>query len=179
MNSSSRALNGCPEARIVPSAWNQGRVLQRADAVRWSVLLASDRSLGLPAIRSRSAPFTSTGGVLVGPHDAGIDLRPPVQIPAGVRVGAQPLLDRRPSAVVFPLREPVVTSFPRPGTLRDLVPLRTVLDPPQDSVDHLAVITPPATTLRKHARQQRLETIPLQISQITSHNTATIDHREP
>jgi hypothetical protein len=59
------------------------------------------------------------------------------------------------------------------------MPLRTVLSPPQDPVDHLPVITPPAATLRVHARQQRLKPLPVLISQITSHDETTIDHRNP
>jgi hypothetical protein len=55
------------------------------------------------------------------------------------------------------------------------MPLRTVLDPPQDPVDHLPVIPPPPAPLRIHTRQQRREPLPLLISQITSHDTSTID----
>jgi hypothetical protein len=59
------------------------------------------------------------------------------------------------------------------------MPLRTVLRTPQDPVDHLPMITPPPTTLRVHTRQQRLQAFPLTISQITSHDTQTIDHGQP
>jgi hypothetical protein len=59
------------------------------------------------------------------------------------------------------------------------MPLRTVLRTPQDPVDHLTVITPPTTAPREHARQQYLEAFPLQISQITSHDMATIDQPDP
>jgi hypothetical protein len=40
--------------------------------------------------------------VLVHPHDAGIDLRVPVQIGGGVSVGLQLPFDLRPGSVLFP-----------------------------------------------------------------------------
>jgi hypothetical protein len=98
--------------------------------------------------------------MLVSTHNAGIDLSGPVEIPTGVRVSLQPLQDPGPGAVLLPAGESVVAGLRRPVALRDLVPLRTVVDPPQNPVDHLPVITPPAPTLRVHARQQRLQAVP-------------------
>ena len=112
-------------------------------------------------------------------HDAGIDLGIPVQVPGCVRVCLQLLLDLRPGAVLFPPGEPVVAGFAWPVTIRDLLPLRAVRDSPQDPVDHLPVITPPATTLRPHARKQRFQPCPFLISQIPSHDLPTIDLHDP
>jgi hypothetical protein len=108
--------------------------------------------------------------MLMRAHDRRVDLRVPVQVTGGVRVGLQPLQDPGPGAVGLPLGEAVVTGLVWPVPVRDLMPLRAVADPPQNPVDHLPVITPPSTTLRNHARQQRLEPSPLNISQITSHD---------
>jgi hypothetical protein len=111
----------------------------------------------------------------MGTRDRRVGLRPPIQLPGGVRVGLQPQLDPGPGPVLFPLREPVIDRLPGPVTVRDLMPLRTVFGTPQDPVDHLPVITLPATTLRIHTQQQRLQP-GLLISQITSHDKTTIDH---
>ena len=51
--------------------------------------------------------------------------------------------------------------FPWPVAVGDLMPLRTVLGPPHDAVDHLTVITPPATTLRFHPFQTEIILDPL------------------
>jgi hypothetical protein len=59
------------------------------------------------------------------------------------------------------------------------LPLGSVLDPPQDPVDHLPVITPPPATLRQRAGQQRLQPRPLLITQIASHDIPTIDRYDP
>jgi hypothetical protein len=59
------------------------------------------------------------------------------------------------------------------------MPLRAVVDTPQNPVDHLPVITPPAATLQRRAGQQRLQPRPLLISQITSHNMPTINRHDP
>ena len=117
--------------------------------------------------------------MLMRSHDRGVDLGTPVEISGRVRVGLQPLLDPCPGAIGFPAGEPVVAGFRRSVAFRDLIPLRAIVDPPQDPIDHLPVITPPPTTLEHHGRQQRLQPLPLLISQITSHNTPTIDHRDP
>jgi hypothetical protein len=116
-------------------------------------------------------------GVLVHPHDAGIGLGVPVQVTGGVGVGLHPLFDPGPGPVLFPPREPVVAGLAWSVTFRNLVPLRAVLDPPQDPIDHLPVIAPPATTLRLHAGQQRLQSSPLVIAEIASHDT--INDRSP
>jgi pimeloyl-ACP methyl ester carboxylesterase len=42
-------------------------------------------------------------------------------------------------------------------------------DPPQESVDHLPVTAPPATTLRLHAGQQRFQSSPLIVAEVTGH----------
>jgi len=110
-------------------------------------------------------------------HDGGVDLGSPIEVSGRVRVGLQPLLDPGPGTVLLPARKPVVAGFRRPVPLGDLIPLGAVVDTPQNPVEHLPVITPPPTTLRRHGRQQRLQTHPVLISQITSHNTPTIDRR--
>jgi hypothetical protein len=102
---------------------------------------------------------------------------PPVQITCGVGVSLELTLAPGPGAVLLPHGEPVITRLERPVPLRDLTPLRAVLGPPQDPVDHLPVITPPATTLRDRARRQRLQPSPLLISQITSQDK--LNEREP
>src|SRR3954462_11799606 len=55
---------------------------------------------------------------------------------------------------------------------RNIPPLRPGPGPPQDPVDHLPVIVPPAPAARRPVRQQRLQPDPLRISQIV-----TIEHR--
>src|SRR5262245_35012949 len=101
--------------------------------------------------------------MLVRPHDRGIDLGSPVQIARSVRVGLQPLLDPCPRPVGLPPSEPVVAGLPRPIPLWDLTPLRAVVYPPENPVDHLPVIPPPTAALRSHARQQRHQPSPLRI----------------
>jgi hypothetical protein len=72
----------------------------------------------------------------------GLDLAVPVPIVGGIGVGLNPAFDPAPGPVPLPPGEPVVTRLRRPLPLRDFMPLRAVVDPPQDAVDHLPVITP-------------------------------------
>src|SRR3954447_17046854 len=55
---------------------------------------------------------------------------------------------------------------------RNIPPWRSGPGPPQDPVDHLPVIVPPAPAARRPVRQHRLQPDPLRISQIV-----TIEHR--
>src|ERR687897_3453175 len=59
-----------------------------------------------------------------------------------------------------------------PVAVRHVPPRRPGPGPPQDPVDHLPVIAPPASAARRPVRQQRLQPGPLPISQIV-----TIEHK--
>src|SRR4029450_5051014 len=64
------------------------------------------------------------------------------------------LLDARPSPVDLPAGKPLVAGLPWPITLGEVPPGRTGPGPPDDAVDHLAVVMPAATPLASW-RQQR------------------------
>src|SRR3954453_12070564 len=51
---------------------------------------------------------------------------------------------------------------------RNVPPWRPRPGPPQDSVDHLPVIVPPASAARRPVRQQRLQPGPLRVGQIVT-----------
>ena len=105
-----------------------------------------------------------------------VGLRPPVETTDSVRVGLQPAARSATRSRPAPTGRTGDRPSSRPVTIRDLMPLRTVLGPPQDPVDYLPVITPTSTTLRRHRGQQRCQPRPLPISQISSHDSTTIDH---
>src|SRR3954451_10255468 len=67
---------------------------------------------------------------------------------------------------------PPMQSSEVPVAGRHIPPWRPGPGPPQDPVDHLPVIVPPAAAARRPVRQQRLQPDPLRISQIV-----TIEHR--
>jgi len=60
------------------------------------------------------APFSDTGGVLVGPHDGGIDHHLPVDLPdrigPGLGMGQQSL----PASIGLPAPEPLIAGLPGP-----------------------------------------------------------------
>src|SRR3954468_22618053 len=67
---------------------------------------------------------------------------------------------------------PPVQGSEVPVAGRNIPPWRPGPGPPQDPVDHLPVIVPPAPAARRPVRQQRLQPDPLRISQVM-----TIEHR--
>src|SRR3954464_14971146 len=67
---------------------------------------------------------------------------------------------------------PPVQGSEVPVAGRNIPPWRPGPGPPQDPVDHLPVIVPPAAAARRPVRTHRLQPDPLRISQIV-----TIEHR--
>jgi transposase InsO family protein len=103
----------------------------------WSVLPASNPSLGLPVARPHSARLYAPRLRADAPAPRWNRPAHAVESTGRVRASLQLLLDPRPGPVLFPLREPVVPRLPRPVPLRNLMPLRTVFRTPQDAVDDL------------------------------------------
>ena len=100
------------------------------------------------------APFAGAGGMLMGPHDGGVDLGIPVQLTGTIGLGAQRSLDPGPGPVLLSARKPLVDRLPRPVPLGQVPPGDAAADPEQNAVEDLAVVTPAATPLRGHRWQE-------------------------
>ena len=115
---------------------------------------------GLPGCRpGRWRPFfTGASGMLVRPHHRGIHGHHPVnRLPVVADLGAGQ--DLVPGPIRSPPAQPLVARFPRPVALRQVPPRRPSAQFPQDPVDHLPVITPPAPRTISW-RQRRLDRRP-------------------
>ena len=84
--------------------------------------------------------------MLVGPDAAGIDADGPFHVPDGVVFDDHLVEDAFPGAVRGPDPQPFVRGLPRPVSLGQVAPRSPGAQLPQDCVDHLAVITPPAAS---------------------------------
>src|SRR6266498_3634474 len=127
--------------------------------------------------RLRRQPPCGTSGVLVGPNDRGVDLDLPVQLPGGVGVALHRLLDPRPGAVGLPAGEPLVAGLPGPIPLGQVPPGRPGPDPPDDAVDHLAMVTPAATPPASLEWQQWPQPLPLRIRKVSTSHGAPLSHQ--
>src|SRR5919112_69485 len=98
-----------------------------------------------PTLRSRMLPFSGAGGVLVGPHDGGVDHDVPVDLPDGIRAGLGMGQQALPGPISLPAAEPLIAGLPGPIALGQIPPRHPGGQLPQDSVDHLAMVGPLAT----------------------------------
>lgn len=115
---------------------------------------------------SRPGPlFTSPGRVLVGPHDRGVHRDGPAEILVRSGLCHQSGENPLPGAVHGPHPQPAVNTSPVAVLLRQVDPLRAGLKLVGDRFDHLAMVRPVATPLRRPVREQRLDSRPLRISQ--------------
>ena len=96
--------------------------------------------------------------------------------PAGVGIALHQLLDARPSPVDLPAGKPLVAGLPWPITLGEVPPGRIGPGPPDDAVDHLAVVTSAATPLASW-RQQRPQPLPLRVREICSSHGPPLSHQ--
>ncbi len=99
--------------------------------------------------------------VLVGAIDRGVHRNSPVNIPRGVNLGEQQLMDPVPDPV---RSEPAVTfphCLPRPELLRQVPPCDPTTVAVSNAFYDLAVITERAPALAVGTRQQRFNTGPL------------------
>lgn len=99
------------------------------------------------------APFAGSGRVLVGPHDRGVDRDGPVEVFVRVGLRHQSGEHPLPRAVGGPHPQPVVDPSPVTVLLRQVDPLRAGLELVGDGVDHLTMVTPAATPLRRPVRE--------------------------
>jgi hypothetical protein len=104
--------------------------------------------------------------VLVGADDGGVDRDVPVDLACGVGCGLDLLEQTLPCPVCGPQPVAFIDGLPRTETFGQVTPLHPRPHPVQNPVDHLPMITPPATTSVAD-RQERPQPFPLGISQIT------------
>src|SRR5262245_17071903 len=114
----------------------------------------------------------------MGAYGAGVDRELPHDVADRVVFDDDLVEDPVPRAVGGPAPQPFVPGLPRSVALRQVAPRCTGAQLPQNSVDHLAVITPlaAATTPR---RQQRLDTRPRRVGQLPTPNHARKANRTP
>lgn len=124
-----------------------------------------DRPMAWSAGSPTGAPFAGPGRVLVGADDRGVDGAGPVEVLVGVGLGHQRGEHPLPGAVDGPHPQPVVDTPPVAVLLRQVHPLSSGLELEGDRVDHLTMIPPAATRLRRAVREQRLDPRPLRVSQ--------------
>lgn len=117
--------------------------------------------------------------MLVGPDIRRVDRERPLQGADRVILDDHVLKDLLPGAILGPDPQSFVQRLPRPVLLRHVPPRRPGPQPPQDPVDHLPVIPPPATPTTIRRRQQRLDPRPRHIRQLTTPNTHEPDITNP
>ena len=100
--------------------------------------------------------------MLVGGGDRGIHADPPVNFPASIRLGQQPVPGAVPgvATVALPRRLPPTEHLPRQVTPGNPGPI-----PADDSLRHLAVVAERVAPPTRVRRQQRLDPLPLLITQ--------------
>ena len=104
--------------------------------------------------------------MLLGAGDRGIDADPPVNFPGRIRLGQQPAQHPVPGAVpgvatvALPPRPPRTEHLPRQVTPGNPGPI-----PADDSLRHLAVVAERVAPPTRVRRQQRLDPLPLLITQ--------------
>lgn len=133
------------------------------------------------SIVPRSGPLSPRpSGMLVSAGDGGVDgdhLQ--VQTPERVVLDLHALQQAGPGSILVPAFPPLVTGLPGPVPLRDIPPRRPGPQPPQNPVDHLAVIPPPPPP-PIDLRQQRLDPGPRHLGQLTtSHHKRSFDRNQP
>ena len=84
----------------------------------------------------------------------------PVQIASRIGFALQGLEEAQPGAVSAPAYEAIVTGLMRSIALRDVAPGGTRAEPPENAVDHLAVVAP-RLPLRGVGWEMRRERAPL------------------
>ncbi len=109
--------------------------------------------------------------VPVRPDHGRVHANRPLRPGVAVTTGLQRRQDHLPGAIGGPAPMPPMQGSEVPIAARHIPPRRPGPGPPQDPVDHLPVIVPPASAARRPVRQQRLQPKPLHISQIM-----TIEH---
>src|SRR5665213_1339384 len=126
------------------------------------------------APRGRAA---SASSVLMRAHHRRVDTGHPIQLTGGIGVSLHRGEHPGPGAVARPPVQPLPRRLPRPETLRQIPPRRPGPIPPRDRLDHLPMLTPPATATRRPIRQQRLDPRPRHITEHTSpgHERIVVD----
>lgn len=187
----------CPHAAPVVTTKDSGR--QRPSALRWTFVVKPPRERPSPsppgppppagqggtATASRSDvrrrnPFcvpgrrgrlpTGTGRVLMGPHHRGVHRDVPVDLPCDVGRRLGLLQQPFPRSVCRPQPVALIDRPPWPEPFRQVTPLH-----PGPHPDHLSMIPPPATPAVAH-RQERPQSFPLLICQITPPHDQNNDH---
>jgi hypothetical protein len=102
----------------------------------------------------------------MSPHDGGVDRDVPIDLTRHLGGGLDLLEQTFPGPVTRPQSVPFVDGLPRAEPFGQVTPRNAGPDPVQNPVDHLPVITPPATTPVAD-RQERPQPFPLSITQIT------------
>jgi hypothetical protein len=108
--------------------------------------------------------------MLMRTHDGGVDRDVPVDVTGRVVRRLDLLQQPLPCPVRRPLPKTFVDGLPRPEPLRKVTPVHPGSHPVEDPVDHLPVIPPPATTAIAD-RQERPQSFPLRIRQVTPPHT--------
>lgn len=104
--------------------------------------------------------------MLMCPHYGGVHRDVPVDVTRGLGFDLDLLEQAFPRSVGRPQPVPFVDGLPRPEPLRQVTPLHAGPHPVQNSVDHLPVIPPPATTPVTD-RQEQPQSFPFGIREIT------------
>lgn len=100
-------------------------------------------------------------------HARRVDRDVPVHVTRGVGCGLDLLQQMFPGAICGPQPVALVNSLPGPEPLGKVAPLHTGPHSVQNPVDYLPMVPPPATTTIAH-RQERPESFPLGIRQVTT-----------
>src|SRR6478735_11456314 len=112
--------------------------------------------------------------MLMRTDDGGVDRDVPVDLTCRVGRGLDLLEQTLPRPVRRPQSMAFVDGLPRPGPLGQVTPLHPGPHPVQNPVDHLLVVTPPAT-MPVADRQERPQPFPLGITQIAPPHTRIND----
>lgn len=107
-----------------------------------------------------------SGRVLMDAGDGRVDADRPVGALSLIAVSTQPVQDGLPPAVQRPTVMPVVDRLPVAIHRREITPCRARASPEEHSIDHHAVIAPPATPLGHGRGRQRLQLLPFLIGQV-------------
>jgi len=153
---------------FVPLARGQDQRHEVAPAFGTEVNFGAEAALAAPE-RFGLRPLFCPSGMLVGPHNRAIDtVEVPVELSGGIRL----LLDRRkepvPEARLAPAIEAARHRLPGAGALWQIAPGRPGAKEPQDAIADATVVRCGTARRRFLGRKQRLEPLPLLVSQFMS-----------
>ena len=91
----------------------------------------------------------------------------PIDVSKGIGLPLKVLKNAEPGAIAFPTGETVMARSPGSVLSWNIPPGRAQLESPQDPIDHAPMVGIPMTS-RRVTRKQRLQSLPLAVTQICS-----------